>query len=147
MTVAIRGPRPGDRAAWDRLYAGYAAFYRKDQTAEMRDRVWGWIMDPGHEVCGLLAEGEGGVVGLAHFRPFARPLDASVGGWLDDLFVAPEARGLGAAQAMIWGVADVGRAKGWSMLRWLTAGDNAAARGVYDRIAPAAGWVTYDLGL
>ena len=28
-----------------------------------------------------------GPVGLAHFRPFARPLAASIGGFLDDLFV------------------------------------------------------------
>jgi hypothetical protein len=27
------------RADWDRLYAGYAAFYRVEQTAAMRDRV------------------------------------------------------------------------------------------------------------
>ena len=32
MTITIRPPRPDDRAAWGRLYAGYADFYRVTQT-------------------------------------------------------------------------------------------------------------------
>lgn len=146
MTV-VRRVRPEDRAEWDRLYAGYADFYGVEQTEAMRDRVWGWIRDPAHEVEGLVAEGEGGLVGLAHFRPFARPLSATVGGFLDDLFVAPEARGTGAAQALIGAVAEEGRRRGWSVIRWITAGDNARARAVYDRLAQATPWVTYDIKL
>ena len=75
----------------------------------MRARVWGWLHDPAHEVEGLVALASGaGPVGIAHFRPFARPLAASIGGFLDDLFVAPEARGSGAAQALIEAVAATG---------------------------------------
>lgn len=143
----IRRPEPVDRADWGRLYTGYAAFYRVEQTEAMRERVWGWLMDPAHEVEGLVAEGAGGLVGLAHFRPYARPLSASTGGFLDDLFVAPEARGTGAAQALIEAVAAEGRARGWTLLRWITAGDNLRARALYDRMAVPTGWVTYDLKL
>lgn len=146
--MRIRRPEAGDRAEWDRLYAGYAEFYGVAQTPAMRDRVWGWIGDPGHEVQALVACGAGGgLVGLAHFRPFARPLSATVGGYLDDLFVDPAARGTGAAQALIAAVADEGRARGWSVIRWITAADNARARAVYDRVAQATPWVTYDIRL
>ncbi|WP_407051612.1 hypothetical protein [Methyloraptor flagellatus] len=72
MTAAIRIEplAEGHRPAWERLYAGYAAFYRVAQTAEMRARVWSWIMDPAHEVNGIVAIGaDGEPVGLAHFRP------------------------------------------------------------------------------
>ena len=31
------------RADWERLYAGYAGFYKTTQTPEMRARVWAWI--------------------------------------------------------------------------------------------------------
>lgn len=143
--VRVRRPVEADRADWDRLYAGYASFYGVAQTAEMRDRVWSWIHDPGHEVEGFVAEGEGGLVGLAHFRAFARPLSATTGGFLDDLFVAPEARGTGVAEALIGAVAEEGRRRGWSVIRWITAEDNARARKVYDRVAQATRWVTYDL--
>ena len=136
------------RAAWEELYAGYAAFYRVEQTAAMRATVWGWLFDPAHEVDGLVALGpSGAVVGIAHYRPFARPLAASVGGFLDDLFVAPEARGSGAAQALIDGVAERGRERGWTVIRWITAEDNYRGRAVYDRVAEKTRWLTYEIKL
>jgi GNAT superfamily N-acetyltransferase len=143
--MRVRRPVEADREDWDRLYAGYAGFYGVAQTPEMRDRVWGWIHDPAHEVEGLVAEDEGRLVGLTHFRAFARPLSATMGGFLDDLFVAPEARGSGAAEALIQAVADEGRRRGWSVIRWITAEDNARARKLYDRLARRTPWVTYDL--
>ncbi len=136
------------RDAWNRLYAGYAAFYRVEQTAAMRDRVWSWLMDGTHEVNGFVALNEAGVpIGLTHYRPFARPLSASTGGFLDDLFLDETARGSGAADSLINAVADVGRAKGWTVIRWITAEDNARARKVYDRLATKTPWVTYDIKL
>ena len=127
---------------------GYAAFYRVEQTAQMRAKVWGWLHDPGHEVEGLVAlAGDAGPVGLAHVRPFARPLAASIGGFLDDLFVAPEARGSGAAQALIDAVAACGRERGWSVVRWITAEDNYRGRAVYDRLAEKTRWLTYEIKL
>ena len=143
--MRVRAPVEADRAAWDRLYAGYADFYDVAQTAAMRDRVWGWLHDSEHEVEGLVAEDGEKLVGLTHFRAFARPLSATTGGFLDDLFVAPEARGSGAAEALIRAVADEGRLRGWSVIRWITARDNARARALYNRVARQTPWVTYDL--
>lgn len=145
--MQVRPVDAGDREGWGRLYAGYAAFYGAEQDEAMRDRVWDWLTDPAHEVSGWVAEQDGALVGLAHARPFARPLAASVGGFLDDLFVAPEARGAGVAAALIERVADEGRRRGWSVVRWITARDNAAARALYDRMAAETAWVTYDIRL
>ena len=141
----VRAIEARDRDDWDRLYEGYAAFYRVEQTPAMRDAVWSWLMDPGHEVEGLVAQGEAGLLGLAHVRPFARPLSASTGGFLDDLFVAPESRGQGVAAALIEAVAARARERGWSVVRWITAEDNARARALYDRVASPTRWVTYDM--
>ncbi len=147
MSQTIRPAVESDRPDWDRLYAGYAAFYRVTQTPEMRDRVWGWIHDPGHGTEALVAESAGGLVGLAHFRPFARPLSATTGGFLDDLFVDPGSRGTGAGAALIAGVEAAGRARGWSVIRWITASDNVTAQALYDRVAKRTPWVTYDIPL
>jgi len=145
---SIVRPAAEHRAGWDRLYQGYAEFYEVAQTEEMRDRVWGWIHDPAHEVEAFLAvDGEGRPVGLAHFRAFARPLSASIGGFLDDLFVGREARGGRVADALINAIAEEGRRRGWSVIRWITADDNYRARAVYDRVAARTKWVTYDLKL
>ncbi|HEY4251559.1 MAG TPA: GNAT family N-acetyltransferase [Roseomonas sp.] len=136
---------PHHRADWERLYEGYAAFYKVAQTAEMRATVWGWIQDPAHEVKALVAlDGTGRPIGLAHYRPFARPLRAVYGGFLDDLFVDPAARGGRVADALIARLAEIGREKGWNVIRWITADDNYRGRGVYDRVATRTMWITYD---
>ncbi len=136
------------RADWDRLYAGYAEFYRVTQTGEMRDRVWFWLHDPAHGIEGLIAEdADGHAVGLAHYRAFDRPLSATTGGYLDDLFVDPRMRGKRTADALIEALAEEGRRRGWSVIRWITAENNAPARSVYDRVAKLTPWRTYDIPL
>ncbi|KQI68889.1 acetyltransferase [Loktanella sp. 3ANDIMAR09] len=148
MQIELRRVAVRDRAAWEALYRGYAAFYAVDQTPDMRDRVWNWLMDDAHEVAGHVAVcSDGQLCGLAHVRPFARPLAASTGLFLDDLFVDSTARGQGVADALILHLADLARAQGHSVLRWITADDNARARRVYDRHARKIDFATYDLAL
>ena len=89
----VRKVETRDRAQWDALYAGYADFYGVAQSVDMRDRVWAWLHDDAHESIGLVAEGaDGQLLGLAHIRPFARPLTATTVCFLDDLFVDPDSR-------------------------------------------------------
>ncbi len=148
MTLSIRPLQDADRPAWETLYEGYAAFYNVTQTPAMRATVWGWIMDPSRETEALVAVDDAGtLLGLAHFRPYARPLSATTGGFLDDLFVSPAARGLGAADALLTAVQAEGTRRGWSVIRWITAEDNYRARAVYDRLADRTKWVTYDIKL
>lgn len=143
---SIRTVQSGDRAQWDALYAGYAEFYGVPQTPEMRDIVWSWLHDERKETVGLVAEGnDGKLIGLAHFRPFARPLSATTGGFLDDLFVSPDARGEKVADALIHRIRDIAKEKGWSVVRWITAENNYRARAVYDRLAAKTHWTTYDI--
>ena len=139
---------PEHYEGWDPLYMAYADFYRVRQTDEMRETVWEWLMDPYHDLEGLVAlDGAGAAIGLAHFRPFPRPLRAATAGFLDDLFVRPQDRGSGAAQALMGAVFDIGRERGWVSVRWLTAEDNYRARAVYDRVAKRSRFLTYETEL
>ncbi len=52
---------------------------------------------------------------------------------LEDLFVAPEARGQGAGGALIEACAELAREHGAPVLAWLTGPDNRRAQAVYDR--------------
>lgn len=145
-SISIIRPSGEHRQAWNDLYAGYASFYRVEQTPDMREVVWGWINDPrGGVECLLAVNAAGEPVGLAHYREFVRPLSASRGCFLDDLFVAPSARGSGAAGRLLQALTDQARERGWSVIRWITADDNYRARGFYDKIARRTPWVTYDL--
>jgi len=143
--MIIRPPEAADRSAWEQLYAGYADFYNVAQTSEMRSRVWDWINDPLHMSEAFVAENDGNLVGLAHFRPFARPLVASTGCYLDDLYVDPAARGSGVVEALIGALVKEARSRQWAVIRWITAEDNFRARTVYERLADRTGWVTYEL--
>lgn len=146
--ISIRPLAQDDYESWSSLYSAYADFYRVTQTQEMREKVWAWLLETNNEVAGLLATGEDGkVLGLAHYRSFYRPLSATQGGFLDDLYVIPTARGYGIGKALINAVVQIGRDNDWSIIRWITAEDNLAARTAYDKVAQQTKWVTYDIKL
>ena len=142
----VRPVTADDHDRWRELYAAYARSYRVAQSDEQAERVWGWLLDPDHEVSGLVAVDRAGRIGgLAHVRPFARPLSATVGGFLDDLHVDERVRGTGAADALLGALQDLAAERGWSVVRWITADDNYRARGKYDQVAARTSWVTYDM--
>lgn len=146
--TTIAPPRAEDYGDWRRLYEAYATFYKRPMDDAIAGRVWGWIHDPAQVLEALVARtAQGRLVGLAHFRAMPRPLTGSMAGFLDDLFVDPTCRGTGTADRLITAVADLGRARGWTIIRWLTADDNYRARGVYDRLATRTGWITYQIDL
>jgi GNAT superfamily N-acetyltransferase len=139
-------PDPGEAMVWRELYRAYADFYQEDVSDAQLDRTWSWITDPGHEVKALLVrDASGTAVGLAHYRPYFRPLAAAVAGHLDDLFVTPAARGTGAADELLEALRTIARDRGWSKIRWVTADDNHRARSKYDQVAERTMWVTYDM--
>jgi GNAT superfamily N-acetyltransferase len=67
---------------------------------------------------------------------------------MNDLFVAPTARGTGAAERLIHACVDECRKHGAVELTWQTAPDNARAQRVYDRVgATRSQWVDYSLSV
>lgn len=144
-TFTVRAIAAGDRPAWERLYRGYAAFYQVPMNDALLEATWRWLMGQERRVEGLVALRRGELVGLAHFRAFPEPLLGKDLGFLDDLFVSPAHRGQGAGRKLIEAVAAIARQRGWPVLRWITAQDNAPARQLYDQMAQATPWVTYEL--
>lgn len=137
-----------DYADWCRLYGDYAEFYAVPQTQAMRDQVWQWLFQSQPAIFALVAlNANKEMVGFMHYRTFVRPLAASTGGYVDDLFVVPEARGQGIAQQLLHAVSQVGQAQGWTVVRWITAADNVQARAVYDKLAQHTAWQTYEMPL
>ncbi|WGF86651.1 GNAT family N-acetyltransferase [Marinivivus vitaminiproducens] len=146
MSIRIEPISAADYDAWLPLYRGYAAFYKVPMPEDTSRRLFGWLVDPSHVMEGRLARDEAGkVVGLAHFRAMPRPLAAAEIGFLDDLFVASDVRGGGVGRALLLHLADVARERGWAKIRWITATDNGRARLLYDQVATATAWVTYEM--
>ncbi|MGQ4878975.1 GNAT family N-acetyltransferase [Billgrantia sp. LNSP4103-1] len=123
-----------DKAEWRKLFDGYAEFYGVPMHDTTADTVWSWLLDPDHVLDGLLAREEGGkAVGFVHVRACPRPLGGCEVGFLDDMFVDPEARGSGAADALFAALRELAEARGWPTIRWITQHFNERGRAFYDR--------------
>ncbi len=149
---------PGDFHRWRALYSQYCAFYNTDLPDAKADTVWGWLQDSGHVVEGRFVtsmtggdaagvEESGEVIGLCHFRALPMPLEGAYGGFIDDLFIEPDARGDKAGESVARQLMDIGRERGWVSLQWLTADDNYRGRSLYDRFAKRTMWITYEADL
>jgi len=80
MSLTVRPVAERDRQDWDALFEAYCEFGGDRQTAEMRDRVWGWIHDETAQTTCFIAESDGdGVIGFVHFREYERPMPATQG--------------------------------------------------------------------
>lgn len=132
ITVAPVGA--ADRDEWRPLFEGYAGFYGVPVDEAIIDTVWQWLLDPDHVLEGLLARDAGGrAVGLAHIRACPRPLGGCEVGFLDDLFISPDTRGSGAADALFASLRELALERGWPSIRGVTQHFNERARRLYDR--------------
>jgi GNAT superfamily N-acetyltransferase len=141
----IRAALPSDEAAWRGLWRGYCEFYRIRLPDEVSNRTWQRILDPDSAVMCIVAEVEGQVLGFANCVVHENTWESQPVCYLEDLFVAPAARGHGAGRALVDWLHNAMRAEGWARVYWMTQADNAQARGLYDSFATADGFVRYVL--
>jgi len=148
-TFSVRAATAGDKAAWLALWRGYQTFYEIDLDEEVNELTWARITDPDIPQMGALLSvtAEGQAVGLLNYVAHYNTWSAVEVCYLEDLFVTPQARGGGAARALIEHLSHIGRAAGWSRIYWHTARDNTQAQILYNKIAERTGWVRYDLDL
>lgn len=143
MTLTIFPVTPADRADWETLFRGYAAFYKTD-AAGAEPRVWDWIQSETEPYWADIARDETGTaLGLVQYSLMHRSLSGGMVVYLSDLFTVPEARGKGVGRALIEHVRAFARERGYTSVRWLTAESNATARVLYDTYAPASGFILY----
>ena len=93
-------------------------------------------------------DGDGVAIGFATVGWKWSSLRAARIAVMEDLFLAPEARGQGAGDALIRACADRAREHGAPVLSWITALDNHRAQAVYERVgASGDAWLEYELEL
>lgn len=145
MSVTIEPLGAADRDAWEVLARGYKAFYEAEVAPAGYDEAWRRLQQR-DGVHGLGARLEGQLVGIAHYL-FHTSTWAPRVCYLQDLFVAPQARGRGVARALIEAVAADARGAGAARYYWLTQQHNSTARALYDRVAHFNGFIRYDFSL
>lgn len=146
MNVSVNPVAQDDRKQWEVLYHGYAEFYQVPMNEQILDTVWGWIHDDSNPFFGLIAkDAKGNALGLMHCRQMASPLRGALVGFLDDLFVTPEARGQGVVEELYAALNRLGKQQGWPFIRWITAENNYRGRAVYDKLSDKTHWLTYQM--
>jgi GNAT superfamily N-acetyltransferase len=132
------------------LMRGYADFYEVSPTDEaLLALSRALIADPVNEGVQFLARDDAGrAIGFATVYWLWSTTGATRIGLMNDLFVAPEGRGSGTAEALIERCRQACRERGATKLTWKTAKDNARAQAVYDRVGGhRAEWLDYTLAV
>ena len=144
MPVEIRAVQREDRAAWEELFEGYAAFYKTTTSVGSKAAVWNWIFGP-EDFWSDLAVLDGQIVGLCQYQLMHRSLSGAKVVYLSDLYVRPEVRGGGVGRAMIDHVIGFARGRGIGNVRWLTQEFNYAGRRLYDSYRPKSDFILYSV--
>jgi ribosomal protein S18 acetylase RimI-like enzyme len=130
------------------LMRGYCEFYEVDPSDDaLLAMSRALIADPQREGLQLIARDDSGAaIGFATiFWTWTTSAAARIG-TMNDLYVAPEGRGSGAADALIRACVERCRERGAVRLEWQTALDNHRAQAVYERVGgKREQWFDYSL--
>ena len=141
----IREIQLKDKEQWEKLYRGYAHFYKVEMNDKILATVWEWLNDINHELKGIGYEVDGKIVGLAHYRKLLSPLKGKYIGYLDDIFVDPECRGQKIGKKLLNKIKEISKVNNWNLVRWQTDEDNLTAKKLYDKVATKTKKNVYEL--
>lgn len=135
MSISISRATSADLDDASRLFDAYRTFYAQ---APDLPRARGFVRDRLDAADTILAIARvgGRAVGFTHLFPSFTSVGTARLFVLNDLFVAPEARGRGVAEALLDFAETAARQAGAVRLVLQTATDNAAAQRLYERL----GW-------
>jgi GNAT superfamily N-acetyltransferase len=147
MTLVIRDAEAADHAAFLTLWQGFTDGYNLTLAPEVTAFTWARLMDPASPLKARLACLDGVPQGFAIHQHHPSTWVLGDDGYLEDLYVAPTARGQGLGRALIEDLVAIGRARGWRRLYWLTEVTNTTARRLYDQFCDNDGHIRYRMTL
>lgn len=144
MTLSIRPVIASDKSAWKDLWRAYLEFYETTVPDRVYDTTFARLCSPVHaDQNALMAVTQEGPVGLVHYIYHAHNWREEQVCYLQDLYVAPSARRIGAGRALIEAVYAAADADGRPAVYWTTQDFNHDARRLYDRIGQLTPFIKY----
>jgi GNAT superfamily N-acetyltransferase len=147
MTLELRDAKHCDEIDFLRLWQGFTDGYGLELPPGVTAFTWARLLDPANPLAARLACVNGVPQGFAIHQHHPSTWVMGDDGYLEDLYVAPEARGQGLGRALIEDLIAIGRARGWRRLYWLTEISNATARRLYDQFCSDDGHIRYRMTL
>ncbi len=142
--LTIRRLLRDDFDSWESLWQAYLRFYRADLSDEFTRNTFDRLVDDtdGYLV-GLVAQGEQGLVGLAHLVFHASTWSSASYCYLEDLFVSPAARGTSVAKALFAATYEEADRCSAARTYWQTQQYNGPARSLYDQVGRLTSFIVY----
>jgi GNAT superfamily N-acetyltransferase len=131
---------------WRALWGGYLAFYRAELPDETSRATFDRLCDKAEGLFGLIAlDDHGRGIGMANCVVHASTWSQQPKCYLEDLFVAPTARGGDVGHALLKEVRRAGGRAGADRVYWHTQQYNGPARSLYDQVGKPTSFVVYEM--
>ena len=143
QSVEIRAVESANFDIWLPLWKGYQRFYEVNIRESVTLETWARFLDPAEPMYAALAIVGEQALGLVHLIYHRSTWTTGNYCYLQDLFVADNARGSGIGRALIEHVFANARRNGAARVHWLTHESNDNAMQLYDRIVDRSGFVQY----
>ena len=143
--MTIRELTHEDYDSWIELWWGYLSFYREDIGEQVTAATFERLCAQTNGMFALVAvDADERLLGFAH--SLVHPSTWSLTGYcyLEDLFVARDARGGEVSRSLIEATAAIARERGVKRLYWHTQQFNGAARSLYDTVGTLTSFVVYE---
>ncbi len=143
--MTVRELRHDDYDSWIELWSGYLSFYREDIGEQVTAATFERLCAQTDGMFALVAvDGDERLMGFAHSLVHRSTWSLTGYCYLEDLFVARNARGGEVSRSLIEATAAVARERGVTRLYWHTQQFNGAARSLYDTVGRLTSMVVYE---
>ena len=143
--ITIRAAGPADASLIHQFILDLADYERLRHEARASEQdTAAALFDPNPRAFCDIAEADGAPVGFALWFYSFSTFEGRHGLYLEDLFVKPQARGLGAGLALMRHLAQRCHDEGLTRLEWAVLDWNAPSIAFYDRLGASAkrDWIT-----
>lgn len=141
--VEIRSIENEDLHIWLPLWKGYQRFYEADIPESVTVQAWSRFLDPLEPMYAALAIADGQALGLVHSIYHRTTWSSGDHCYLQDLFVAPDARRRGLGRALVEHVYAEAARRGGARVYWTTHKSNHTAMKLYDNVGERSEFIQY----
>jgi GNAT superfamily N-acetyltransferase len=144
MTIRVRPVVSSDEGPWLSLFRDYVTFYEASVPDDVIALTWQRLLARDDNMLALIAHDETGqALGIASLVFHRSTWSPTWYCYLEDLFVAPQARGRGVGRSLIEATYEEADRRGATRTYWATQEKNVTARSLYDRLGELTEFVQY----